>query len=73
MCFSDGCTEDGYGTTYNTGGVASPNSNLTIQLELLWWKSIINVTGDGKVFKKIIKAGEGFDRPSEGSLVKGDI
>ncbi|KAJ0100484.1 hypothetical protein Patl1_21094 [Pistacia atlantica] len=60
--FSYGCTEDGYGT--------SSNSNLTIQLELLWWKSIINVTGDGKVFKKIIKAGEGFDRPSEGSLVK---
>ncbi|XP_031281283.1 70 kDa peptidyl-prolyl isomerase-like [Pistacia vera] len=60
--FSYGCTEDGYGT--------SSSSNLTIQLELLWWKSIINVTGDGKVFKKIIKAGEGFDRPSEGSLVK---
>ncbi|XP_044505306.1 70 kDa peptidyl-prolyl isomerase-like [Mangifera indica] len=67
--FSYGFIEDGYGTT-NTGNVVPSNSNLTIRVELLSWKSVINITGDGKVFKKITKVGEGFDRPGEGSLVK---
>ncbi|KAI5583619.1 hypothetical protein BDE02_06G026600 [Populus trichocarpa] len=47
-----------------------PYSNLTIQLELVSWRSITDVTGDKKVLKKIVKAGEGFDRPTEGSHVK---
>ena len=34
------------------------------------WKSVIDVTGDKKILKKIKKAGEGFDRPNEGSQVK---
>ncbi|TXG70247.1 hypothetical protein EZV62_005182 [Acer yangbiense] len=59
----------GYGNTNIDGGVSS-ESNLTIQLELLSWKSIIDVTGDQKVLKKITKAGEGLDHPNEGSLVK---
>lgn len=46
------------------------NSQLTIDLELVSWRSVIDVLGDKKVMKKIIKAGEGFDRPNEGSLVK---
>lgn len=49
------------------------DSNLSIELELLSWKSVVDVTGDKKVLKKIMKAGEGFDRPNEGSLVKGNI
>lgn len=71
MYVADGFIEDGYGTT-NTGNVVPSNSNLTIRVELLSWKSVINITGDGKVYKKITKVGEGFDRPSEGSLVKGN-
>ncbi|GLT95653.1 hypothetical protein SLE2022_133210 [Rubroshorea leprosula] len=51
------------------GGVLT-DSNLKILLELVSWKSIIDVTGDNKVLKKITKAGEGVDRPNEGSLVK---
>ncbi|KAL9361277.1 hypothetical protein Peur_044062 [Populus x canadensis] len=47
-----------------------PYSNLTIQLELVSWRSVTDVTGDKKVLKKIVKAGEGFDRPTEGSHVK---
>ncbi|CAK7339867.1 unnamed protein product [Dovyalis caffra] len=47
-----------------------PDSNLTIQLVLVSWRSVIDVTGDKKVLKKIVKAGEGFDRPTEGSQVK---
>lgn len=29
--------------------------------------------GDKKVLKKIVKDGEGFDRPNEGSKAKGDF
>nr|XP_018625121.1 peptidyl-prolyl cis-trans isomerase FKBP65-like isoform X2 [Nicotiana tomentosiformis] len=47
-----------------------PNLNLTIHLELISWKTVVDVTGDKKVLKKLIKAGEGYDRPNEGSLVK---
>ncbi|GAY43643.1 hypothetical protein CUMW_076070 [Citrus unshiu] len=67
--FVDGIENDGYEATDIEGGVSS-FSNLTIQLELLSWKSVVDVTGDQKVLKKIKKAGQGFDRPNEGSLVK---
>ncbi|KAH9738761.1 peptidyl-prolyl cis-trans isomerase FKBP65 [Citrus sinensis] len=67
--FSYGIENDGYEAT-NIEGAVSSVSNLTIQLELLSWKSVVDVTGDQKVLKKIKKAGQGFDRPNEGSLVK---
>lgn len=70
--FVDGIENDGYEATNIEGGVSS-FSNLTIQLELLSWKSVVDVTGDQKVLKKIKKAGQGFDRPNEGSLVKGTV
>uniref|UniRef100_A0A6N2JZR7 peptidylprolyl isomerase n=1 Tax=Salix viminalis TaxID=40686 RepID=A0A6N2JZR7_SALVM len=47
-----------------------PDSSLTIHLELVSWRSVTAVTDDKKVLKKIVKAGEGFDRPTEGSRVK---
>eukprot|EP00262_Sarcandra_glabra_P003861 TRINITY_DN1468_c1_g1_i2.p1 TRINITY_DN1468_c1_g1~~TRINITY_DN1468_c1_g1_i2.p1 ORF type:complete len:535 (-),score=113.95 TRINITY_DN1468_c1_g1_i2:167-1771(-) len=47
-----------------------PNSNLIVDLELVSWKSVVDVTGDKKVVKKIMRVGEGYDRPNEGSLVK---
>ncbi|XP_077210967.1 70 kDa peptidyl-prolyl isomerase-like [Tasmannia lanceolata] len=47
-----------------------PNSNITVDIELVSWKSVIDVTGDKKVVKKIVRVGEGYDRPSEGSQVK---
>ncbi|KAH9738751.1 peptidylprolyl isomerase [Citrus sinensis] len=62
--FSYGIENDGYEATNIEGGVSS-FSNLTIQLELLSWKSVVDVTGDQKVLKKIKKAGQGFDRPNE--------
>ncbi|XP_030463597.2 70 kDa peptidyl-prolyl isomerase-like isoform X2 [Syzygium oleosum] len=49
---------------------ALADSNLVIQLELIAWKSVVDVTGDKKVLKKIVRAGEGFDHPNEGSVVK---
>lgn len=48
-----------------------PNSNLTIYLELLSWKSVIDVCGNKEVLKKIVKDGEGLNHPDEGSTVTG--
>ncbi|XP_075637885.1 70 kDa peptidyl-prolyl isomerase-like isoform X2 [Castanea sativa] len=64
-----------YGIRQNENGATDtddipPDSNLTIKLELVSWKSVIDVTGDKKVLKRITKVGEGFDRPNEGSVVK---
>nr|POE57277.1 peptidyl-prolyl cis-trans isomerase fkbp65 [Quercus suber] len=64
-----------YGIRLNENGAADtddvpPDSNLTIKLELVSWKSVVDVTGDKKVLKRITKVGEGFDRPNEGSVVK---
>ncbi|XP_034692937.1 70 kDa peptidyl-prolyl isomerase-like [Vitis riparia] len=67
--FSYGFKQIGNEVT-RTDGAIPPNSNLIICLELISWKSVIDIMGDKKVLKKIMKAGEGFDRPSEGSLAK---
>ncbi|XP_010244430.1 PREDICTED: 70 kDa peptidyl-prolyl isomerase-like [Nelumbo nucifera] len=64
-----------YGLEHGNGVTKSdcsfpPKSNLSVHLELVSWKSVIDVTDDKKVKKKVIKVGEGYDRPSEGSLAK---
>ncbi|KAI7731527.1 hypothetical protein M8C21_017656 [Ambrosia artemisiifolia] len=55
-----------------SGGEASvpPNATLQITLELLSWKVVSNVTDDKKVVKKILKEGEGYERPNEGAVVQ---
>lgn len=68
--FSDGIRQNENGATDNDD--VPPDSNLTIKLKLVSWKSVIDVTGDKKVLKRITKVGEGFDRPNEGSVVKGN-
>ncbi|PWA43558.1 70 kDa peptidyl-prolyl isomerase [Artemisia annua] len=51
--------------------VAVPaNATLQITLELLSWKVVSNVTDDKKVVKKILKEGEGYERPNEGAVVQ---
>ncbi|PIN09856.1 FKBP-type peptidyl-prolyl cis-trans isomerase [Handroanthus impetiginosus] len=47
-----------------------PNATLSIVLELVSWKTVSNVTDDKKVVKKIVKEGEGYERPNEGAVVK---
>ncbi|KAH6789713.1 rotamase FKBP 1 [Perilla frutescens var. frutescens] len=47
-----------------------PNATLNIELELVSWKAVSNVTDDKKVVKKILKEGEGYERPNEGAVVK---
>lgn len=46
-----------------------PNSTLYIDLELRSFKPVIDVTGDAKVFKKILKEGEGSLVANEGATV----
>ncbi|KAK9757208.1 hypothetical protein RND81_01G148200 [Saponaria officinalis] len=53
-----------------TEGAVPPNATLQITLELVSWKTVSNVTDDKKVVKKILKEGEGYDRPNEGAVVK---
>ncbi|KAK7376981.1 hypothetical protein VNO80_02401 [Phaseolus coccineus] len=46
-----------------------PNSVLHVNIELVSFKSVINVTGDSKVLKKILKEGEGAFTANEGAKV----
>eukprot|EP00252_Welwitschia_mirabilis_P017965 TRINITY_DN40097_c0_g1_i1.p1 TRINITY_DN40097_c0_g1~~TRINITY_DN40097_c0_g1_i1.p1 ORF type:complete len:559 (+),score=133.00 TRINITY_DN40097_c0_g1_i1:209-1885(+) len=47
-----------------------PSANLMIDLELVSWKVVDEVTEDKRVLKKILKQGEGYERPNEGAIVK---
>ncbi|WJX91852.1 70 kDa peptidyl-prolyl isomerase [Trifolium repens] len=51
-------------------GAVPPNATLQITLELVSWKTVSEVTDDKKVIKKIVKEGEGYERPNEGAVVK---
>ncbi|KAK6279335.1 hypothetical protein POUND7_019602 [Theobroma cacao] len=60
--------EDGRPAVANEGAVP-PNATLHITLELVSWKNVSDVTKDRKVMKKILKEGEGYDRPNDGTVV----
>lgn len=66
--FSYGFNQIDYGSNKMSTEIL-PNSNLTIYLELLSWKSVIDVCGNKEVLKKIVKDGEGLNHPDEGSTV----
>lgn len=51
-------------------GAVPPNANLQITLELVSWKTVSDVTNDKKVLKKILKEGEGYERPNDGAVVQ---
>ncbi|KAI3421452.1 AP2/ERF domain-containing protein [Psidium guajava] len=51
-------------------GVVPPNATLQITLELVSWKTVSEVTDDKKIIKKILKEGEGYEKPNEGAVVK---
>ncbi|XP_060176711.1 peptidyl-prolyl cis-trans isomerase FKBP62-like [Lycium barbarum] len=52
------------------GAAVPPNATLQINLELVSWKTVSSVTDDKKVVKKILKEGEGYEKPNEGAVVK---
>ncbi|KAK4732905.1 hypothetical protein R3W88_025893 [Solanum pinnatisectum] len=60
--------ETGKVASGDEGGVP-PNATLQINLELISWKIVSEVTNDKKVLKRILKEGEGYERPNDGALV----
>ncbi|XP_004290160.1 PREDICTED: peptidyl-prolyl cis-trans isomerase FKBP62 [Fragaria vesca subsp. vesca] len=50
-------------------GAVPPNATLHITLELVSWRTVSELTDDKKVIKKILKEGEGYERPNEGAVV----
>lgn len=67
---TDGFGEKGKPASAGDGAIP-PNATLEINLELVSWKTVSEVTDDNKVMKKILKEGEGYERPNEGAAVKG--
>ncbi|KAK9055628.1 hypothetical protein SSX86_026713 [Deinandra increscens subsp. villosa] len=64
-----GFGEKGKQASGDEGGVPA-NATLQITLELVSWKTVSDVTKDRKVIKKILKEGEGYERPNEGAVVQ---
>jgi FK506-binding protein 4/5 len=52
-------------------GAVPPNASLLVDLELVSWKTVTEIGDDKKILKKVLKEGEGYERPNEGSLVTG--
>ncbi|PHT39431.1 Peptidyl-prolyl cis-trans isomerase FKBP65 [Capsicum baccatum] len=61
--------DTGKAASGDEGGIP-PNATFQINLELISWKIVSEVTNDKKVLKTILKEGEGYDRPNDGALVK---
>ena len=65
---------DGFGEkgkpAHGDEAAVPPNATLEITLELVSWKTVSEVTDDKKVIKKIVKEGEGYERPNDGAVVK---
>lgn len=40
-----------------------PNAKLFIEVELVHWRTVTDLTGDGGVVKKVLEEGQGFDKP----------
>lgn len=51
-------------------GAVPPNAALNIELELVSWKTVTEIGDDKKILKKILKEGEGYERPNDGAVVK---
>lgn len=66
----DGFGETGRAASDGIQAAVPPNATLQMDLELVSWKTVVEVTDDKKVIKKILKEGEGYERPNEGAVVK---
>jgi len=67
---ADGFGEKGRPAAGEEGAVP-PNATLLIDLELVSWKTVTEIGDDKKILKKVLKEGEGYERPNEGAVVKG--
>ncbi|MQL70377.1 hypothetical protein Taro_002706 [Colocasia esculenta] len=50
-------------------GAVPPNATLSVELQLVSWRTVTEVTDDKKVVKKILKEGEGYEKPNDGAVV----
>ncbi|XP_042042379.1 peptidyl-prolyl cis-trans isomerase FKBP62-like isoform X2 [Salvia splendens] len=58
------------GKTVSSGeGNVPPNVSLEINLELVSWITVSDIAKDQKIIKKILKEGEGYDCPNDGTTV----
>lgn len=56
--------EMGYGVS-GRDGVVPPNSVVRFEVELVSWISVVEVTKDGGIVKKIIEKGEKNEQPGD--------
>ncbi|EFJ16354.1 hypothetical protein SELMODRAFT_445274 [Selaginella moellendorffii] len=64
-----GFAEQGRKAT-RSGAYVPPYATLTVDIELLEWRTVDDVTDDRRVVKKILVAGEGQTKPNDGALVR---
>ncbi|XP_045795350.1 peptidyl-prolyl cis-trans isomerase FKBP62-like [Trifolium pratense] len=53
--------------------VVPPNASLQMDLGLVLWWIVSDITKDKKVLMKILKEGEGYERPNDGAMVLGTV
>jgi hypothetical protein len=69
FCATDGFGAKGQAPTEDCAAIPA-EATLLIELELISWKVVEEITPDKKVIKKVLKAGEGYEKPNDGSTVK---
>jgi len=47
-----------------------PNATLHIDLELVSWKTVTLIGDRKRILKKVLKEGEGYERPNDGAVVR---
>jgi len=52
-------------------GAVPPNATLHIDLELVSWKTVTLIGDRKRILKKVLKEGEGYERPNDGAVVRG--
>ncbi|RYQ87559.1 hypothetical protein Ahy_B09g095077 [Arachis hypogaea] len=67
--FADAFGENGRPASGDEGAIP-PNDSLQIDLELISWKVVSEITKDKKVLKKTLKDGEGYERPNDKAVVQ---
>lgn len=68
--YTDAFEEHGRDANYGFPAIPS-NAALNIDLELVSFKPVIDVSGNLSVLKKILKKGEGIRSPNEGAVACG--
>lgn len=72
ICFADASLEKEKSLSNGLQNVPL-DSVLTIDLELVSFKPVIDITGDSKVYKKVLKEGEGASVADDGASVTSEF